>query len=130
MAAVLAGWAGSRAVGPRLAPLLQGHVPAFAAHPIAGVVSFLACTAAAAIAARLLFRLTPLRRIPGGRFDRSFGAILGGIQAGLIVWVVLSALAVWNRPVRLGPLLADPRDSGLTAFARENSAFGTLTRTP
>jgi uncharacterized membrane protein required for colicin V production len=124
IAAVLAGWAGARALGPSIAPLLQGRVPAFAAHPIAGVIAFVGSTMAATLAARLLIRLTPLRHVPGGRVDRGLGAVLGGVQALLVLWVALSAFAVWNRPLQLGSFVADPARSDLVAFARENNAFG------
>lgn len=126
MAAVVAGLVGARVLGPMLAPLLQGRVPAFAAHPIAGLVAFFACTAAATVITRLLFRSKPLQRILGGRFDRALGASLGGGQALVVLWVALSALAVWNRPIRLGGFVADPQQSELAAFARENNAFGSL----
>jgi len=124
--AVVAGWAGARAVGPRIAPLLQGRVPAFAAHPIASVAAFVGCTLAATLAVRALLFLTPLRRIPGSRADRGLGALLAGLQAALVLWVGLSALAVWNRPVRVGGLELDPAGSELVGLARECNALGPL----
>ncbi len=124
--ALAAGLAGARLVGPMIAPVLQGHVPAFTAHPIAVVASFLVCTLVATLVARLVVGITPLRRLPGGRADRGLGAMLGGVQAMVVVWVALSALAVWNRPIRLGAFVADPSRSELVGFARENNAFGSL----
>ncbi len=127
-AAVAAGWGGARVLGPRVAPLLQGRVPAFAAHPIAGVIAFVACTLVATLVARVLIALTPLRRAPGTGADRGFGALLGGAQAALALWVALSALAVWNRPLQLGTVRLDPARSELVDVARGCNAFGAAPR--
>ena len=126
LGALVAGVAGARALGPMVAPLLQGRVPAFAAHPISVLLAFLACTVGVTLVVRLLFRFTPLRRIPGGRADRGLGAMLGGLQALVVVWVALSAFSVWNRPLRLGEFVADPSRSELVGLAREYNAFGSL----
>jgi uncharacterized membrane protein required for colicin V production len=126
LAAVAAGWLGARHLGPRLAPLLQGRVPAFAAHPLASVAAFLGCTLLAVIAVRLLLFLTPLRRAPGTGLDRALGALLAAAQASLVVWVALSALVVWGKPVHLGGLVLDPSRSELAALARQHSALGSL----
>lgn len=128
VAAVAAGWAGARAFGPRVAPLLQGRVPAFAAHPLAAVVAFVACTAVATLLMRVLVALTPLRRAPGTAVDRGLGALLGGVQAALVLWVALSALAVWNRPLHLGTVRLDPAGSELVGAARECNALGAALR--
>lgn len=127
-AAVAAGWGGARVVGPRVAPWLQGRVPPFAAHPIAGVVAFVACTLVATLLARALVALTPLRRARGTGADRGLGALLGGVQAALALWVALSALAVWNRPLQLGTVRLDPATSELVGVARDCSAFGAAPR--
>ncbi len=127
-AAVAAGWVGARALGPRLALLLQGKVPAFAAHPLGALAAFVGCTAVAALAARLLIALTPLRRAPGSGPDRALGALMGGLQAAVVLWIALSALAVWNRPVQLGGLRVDPERSELVGAARQWSALGTAAR--
>jgi uncharacterized membrane protein required for colicin V production len=127
-AAVLAGWAGARALGPGIAPLLQGKVPAFAAHPLASVAAFVGCTLLATLAARLLLAFTPLRRASGSRADRGLGALLAGLQAALVLWVALSALAVWNRPVKVGSVAVDPAGSELVGLAREWNALGPLAR--
>ena len=124
--AVLAGWGGARVLGPKLAPAIQGHVPAFAAHPIAGVAAFLACTAAGTIVARLILAIAPFGRAQGGGVHRGAGALLGGAHAAMVVWVALSALAVWNRPVRVGSFVVDPERSEFVGFARECNAFGSL----
>lgn len=119
LGAVAAGWLGSRWLAPQLAPLLQGKVPAFAAHPIATVAAFLGCTVVALIAARLVLALTPLRRLPGSGTDRATGALLGAAQACVVVWVALSALASWGKPISLGGITLDPSTSELAGLARD-----------
>ena len=124
LAAVVGGWAGARAFGPRIAPILQGKVPPFAAHPLASVAAFVGCTVVAALVARVLLALTPLRSWRGGSADRGTGALLAGTQAALVLWVVLSAFAVWGRAVRLGGVELDPDASEMVGFAREYNALG------
>jgi uncharacterized membrane protein required for colicin V production len=126
--AVVAGWAGARAFGPSVAPLLQGRVPAFAAHPIASVLAFVGCTVLALLLVRGLLALTPLGRARGSGGDRAIGALLAGAQVAIILWVGLSAFAVWGRPVRLGRSEIDPAASELVGFAREHNALGALAR--
>lgn len=126
LAALAAGWLGARHLGPRLAPLLQGRVPAFAAHPLASLAAFIACTVAALVVIRVLLVLTPLRRAAGGGTDRALGALLAAAQAALVVWVGLSALAVWGKPIRAGGLELDPAASDLVGLARQHSALGSL----
>lgn len=128
LAAVLAGWAGARAMGPSVVPLLQGRVPPFAAHPIASVGAFLACSVLAWLVLRALLALTPLGRARGTGGDRAIGALLGGAQAALVLWVGLSALAVWARPIRVGGAELDPARSELVELAREHSALGAIAR--
>ena len=126
LAAVAAGWLGARHLGPRLAPLLQGRVPAFAAHPLASVAAFLGCTVAALLVVRLLLAVTPLRRAPGSGADRGLGALLAAAQAALVLWIGLSALAVWGKPIRAGGVEVDPGRSELVGLARQHSALGSL----
>jgi uncharacterized membrane protein required for colicin V production len=128
LAAVVAGWAGARALGPSVAPLLQGSVPPFAAHPLASVLTFVGCTVLALILVRALLALTPLGRVRGSGGDRAVGALLAAGQAAIVLWVGLSALAVWSRPLQIGSARLDPASSELVAFAREHSALGALAR--
>ena len=123
LGAVAAGWAGARWLGPRLVPVLHEDVPAFAAQPLASVIAFAVC---AAVAALFLRTLAAALRGRGtlGRVDRAAGALLGGAKAGMVLWVLLSALAAWGRPVHLGPVNLDPAGSELVALAREHSALG------
>lgn len=124
--AVAGGWLGARWAGPYLVPVLQGRVPAFAAHPIAGVAAFLGCTVATLLALRALLALTPLGRVRGTGGDRGLGALLGALKAGLALWVILSALAAWGKPLRLLGAELDPARSELVGLAREHGALGAL----
>lgn len=126
LGAVSAGWAGARWLGPTVAPFLQGKVPAFAAHPIASALAFAACAAAAMIVLHALVGLARARRAERGGMDRGLGALLGGTQAALVVWVGLSALAAWGKPVHVGRFHVDPTGSDLVGFAREHSALAPL----
>jgi membrane protein required for colicin V production len=130
LAAVAGGWLGARWATPYVAPLLQGRVPAFAAHPLATVAAFLACTVVVMLLVRVVLVATPLRRVPGSGGDRGLGALLGAAKAALALWVVLSALATWGKPL---PFLGgdlDPSRSELVGLAREHGALGMLSPAP
>ena len=130
LAGVAAGWMGARVVAPALSPMLAGKVPAFAAHPVASVLAFAGCAFVATLLARALVRLATPRGGAAGGANRGLGAVLGAAQAALVVWVALSALASWGRPLGLGRLRVDPRGSELVAMAREWPAFGERRRVP
>jgi uncharacterized membrane protein required for colicin V production len=122
LAGVVAGWVGARLLGPRVATALQGTVPAFAAGPLGSILAFIGCTIVIGLVLRALLGIAA-RKARGGAPDRGLGALLGGAQAALVLWVGLSALAAWGRPVHFGPLRLEPKGSQLVAFAREYSAF-------
>jgi membrane protein required for colicin V production len=122
--AIAAGFAGARFLAPHLVPLVHGRVPAFAAHPVASVVAFVACAGVAALALRALAAVVGDDRGTLGRVDRGLGALIGGAKAAVVLWVGLSALALWGRPLRFGPVDVDPTGSDLVGFAREHSALG------
>jgi uncharacterized membrane protein required for colicin V production len=124
LAGVAAGWVGARLVAPALVPLLAGRVPAFAAHPMASVLAFAGCAFVATLVARGIVRLATPRGGPAGGANHGLGALLGAAQAALVVWVGLSALASWGRPLGFGRLRVDPRGSELVAMAREWPALG------
>lgn len=124
LAGVFAGWVGARAVAPALVPLLAGRLPAFAAHPVASMLAFAGCAFAATLVARAMVRVATPRGGAAGGANRGLGALLGAAQAALVVWVGLSALASWGKPLGVGRLRVDPRGSELAALAREWPAFG------
>ena len=127
LGAAAVGWWGGRAVAPWVEPLLRGRLPAFAAAPAAAVLAFVACTFAATVVLRAAARALAGQE-GGGGTNRGLGAMLGGAHAALVLWVGLSALALWGRPVKLGRVDLDPRGSELVAFAGEHSAFAAWTR--
>lgn len=117
-----AGFAGSRLFGPRLSRLIDSRVPLFVAPAAASLIAFVVCATVAGLAVRALLGAFARRERRGG-WDRALGALLGGGQAALVLWVALTALAVFGRPLKLGPVVADPRHSDLVAFARRHGAF-------
>jgi uncharacterized membrane protein required for colicin V production len=121
--ATAAGWAGARFLAPHLVPYVQGRVPAFAAHPVASVLAFGVCAAVGALALRALGAALRDRGGATTRADRALGAVVGGAKAMLVLWVLLSALALWGRPIHLAGWDVDPRGSELVAFAGEHSAL-------
>ena len=129
LGSVVAGWLGARALGPEVAAALHGRVPAFAAGPVGSVVAFLGCALAARLVLGFAWRLVAGEGEKGGA-DRGLGAVLGAVQAAAVIWVLLSALASWGRPVRLGPLALDPGRSELAALARSHSAFSLVRGEP
>jgi membrane protein required for colicin V production len=122
LAAAVGGWLGARAAGPLLSPLLEGRVPAFAARPLSSIAAFVLCAAAAWLGVRALFSLAGGKA--GGGADRGLGALVGGAQAAVVLWVLLSALAAWGRPIHAGSLHVDGGSSDFVALAREHSALG------
>jgi hypothetical protein len=122
--AIAVGFAGARLLAPHLVPFVHGRVPAFAAHPVASVVAFAACAGAAMLALRALAAALGDHRGTLGRLDRGLGALVGGGKAAVVLWVGLSALALWGRPLRFGPVHLDPTGSDLVGFARDHSALG------
>jgi len=122
LAGAVGGWLGASALGPLLEPLLAGRVPAFAARPLSSIAAFVLCAAAAWLGVRALFRLAG--GTARGSADRGLGALVGGAQAAVVLWVLLSALAAWGRPIHAGSLYLDGRSSDLVALAREHSALG------
>lgn len=123
LGAMTAGWVGARLLGPGAASLLRGRVPAFAAHPIGNVLAFVACAGTASLLLRALLQGAGARSAVRSGTDRGLGALLGAAQAALFLWVTLSALALWGRPVHAGPVDLDPRHSELVDLARKHRAF-------
>jgi uncharacterized membrane protein required for colicin V production len=122
LGAVLIGSAGARLIAPRLAPLLAPRLPRFAASPAATLIAFVGCAGVAGLFARAVVRGLAEREQRGG-VDRALGALLGGTQAALVIFTALGALSSFGRPVKLGPLVFDPRGSELVAFAKRQAAL-------
>jgi membrane protein required for colicin V production len=53
--------------------------------------------------------------------DRGLGAVLGGAKAALVLWIVLSALALAGGRVSLGRFVLDGSESDLVDLARKHN---------
>ncbi len=122
---MLVGWLGAWHLGAPVARGLARWIPESLARGAAGVLLFLGFSILAAwIGHRLLAakRLSGAVRSPP---DRGLGALLGGAKAALVVWIVLSALALAGGRVSLGRFAVDGRGSDLAALARHHNLLST-----
>jgi membrane protein required for colicin V production len=123
LAAGLAGWLVARALGPYVADGLAHSLPRAMARPAASALLFVGTFVAVGIVGRLILRAAAGKggpvRSPG---DRGLGALIGAGQAGLAVWVLLSALVLLD--TRVGFL--DPRRSDFAALARDHNLLEKL----
>lgn len=112
-------------LAPRLAPRLAGPIERILSEPGA------AAAVAVALAFALLFLLLWLLgrvvlRIAAseaerGAADRGFGALLGGLQALLAVWMAVSVLALWGRPLGTRSFRLDPTQGQLAGVVRTHN---------
>lgn len=121
LAAVVAGWLAARHLAPWLAPRLLGSGPPPWQRSALAVACFLAGAALVGLVGALV-----ARRLHGpggspGALDRGLGALLGGAKAGLVAWVLLSALALAGGPLVLGPLRLDARGSDFGSLAARHN---------
>ena len=121
LGAVALGWLAARHLGAAVARGLSGHLPALVARPVAAAVLFAGVAVLAAWTGHGLLRTGGLSRAVRGPADRAAGALLGGAKAALVVWVLLSALALAGGAVGVGRLRVDPRGSDLAALARAHN---------
>jgi len=121
LVAALAGWAAARLGAPLVAPILFGA----AVRPWQRSATAIGCFAAGYLVTSLLGR-SLARRLHGpsgepGSADRTLGALLGGAKAGLVVWILLSAVALAHGSLGWGPFRIDLRRSELAAFAARHN---------
>ena len=93
VAALVAAWAAralSAPVAHGLATALSGPV----ARAAAPALVFAGAFALASLLLGALMRASGLRKVVRGPADRGLGALLSGAKAGLVAWVLLSAVAV------------------------------------
>ncbi len=114
---VVAGWLAASRLAPRLAgPVLGSHATSWQRAALA-----VGCFVAAVLLVGLLGRAVAKRlQGPGGSpgpADRAAGALLGGLKAGLAVWVLLSALALARGPIVVGSFRLDVRASDFGSLA-------------
>ena len=117
LGAAVLGFVVARALAPTVGRGMGGSLPEPVSRVAAALLIFFGVLFGASYFAHLL-----LRWMGAGRFwrpaDRALGALLGAAKAGLVAWVLLSALA-FTGPV--GPV--DPRGSDFAALAREHNLF-------
>ncbi len=130
LGAVAGGWLGARFAGPWVAAALHGRVPAFAAEPIGSVIAFVACALLARIVLGGLASMLFGEEREKGGVDRGLGALLGAAQTAFVLWILISALAAWGKPVHFGKVTLDPTRSDLASLARAHSAFSLVKRAP
>jgi membrane protein required for colicin V production len=123
LGAALLGYLAARALAPAVAAGFARSVPAPLSRVAAAVLIFFGVLVGASFSAHLLLRWMRVGRF-WGPADRALGALLGAAKAGLVAWVVLSALA-FTGPVGPSWLLLDPRGSDFAALAREHNLFET-----
>ncbi|HZY03959.1 MAG TPA: CvpA family protein [Anaeromyxobacteraceae bacterium] len=119
LGAAVLGFLAARALAPAVAGGLGGDLPAPVSRVAAALLVFFGVLFGVGFAAHLF-----LRWMGAGRLwrpaDRALGALLGAAKAGLVAWVLLSALA-FTGP--LGPAWLDPKGSDFAALAREHNLF-------
>jgi membrane protein required for colicin V production len=112
----------ARLLGPPVAAGLIQSLPAPAARATAGLVLFFAAFVVAMLAGNLLLHSRKDGPRPGPA-DRALGALLGAAKASLVLWVVLSALAIVDRPVGPSWFRLDPSHSDFAALARRHNVL-------
>jgi membrane protein required for colicin V production len=117
---------GARALAGQAAEVAARFVPRFVAAPLGAAAAFVALFLALAFVLALVARAArAVGAMPAGP-DRALGALLGGAKAALVLWVLVSALVAWGRPLPIGSLRLQAEQSGFAAFAREHNALGAL----
>jgi membrane protein required for colicin V production len=116
--------AGTRVLSPSVADALARAVPRIVAGPLASAATFATLYVLLAVVLGILSRAARAAGAVPAPLDRGAGALLGGAKAALVLWVLVSALVAWGRPLPfLGAALQEPA-SDVAALARERSAFG------
>ncbi len=122
LGAAVAGYLAARLLAPPVAAGLSRSLPAPAARATAGIVLFFATFVVAMLIGKLLLHSRPEGPVPGPA-DRALGTFLGALKASLVLWVVLSALAIVDRPIGPGWLRLDPRHSDFASLARRHNVL-------
>jgi membrane protein required for colicin V production len=102
--AAVAGWLAARHLSAAVAAGLGRWFPGFLARPGAAALLFVGTFALVSLVGSLALRGTSISTVVRGPTDRAGGAILGGAKGALVVWVLLSAVALAGGalPGRLG----------------------------
>jgi membrane protein required for colicin V production len=116
--------AGTRLLSPAVAAAMSSAAPRPVVGPVASAVTFVVLYVLLALVLGILARAAHAAGAVPRSVDRGAGALLGGAKAALVLWVLVSALVSWGRPLPfLGAALGAPA-SDFAAFARERGAFG------
>ncbi len=120
LGAALVGWLAARQLAAPVANGLGRWFPGFLARPGAAVLLFLGAFALVSLLGTLVLRATSVSTVVRGPTDRAGGAVLGGLKGALVVWVLLSALALagGTLPGRMG---AGMRGSEYVSLARDHN---------
>lgn len=129
LAAVGLGWLAARRLGAPVAEGLGRSLPPLVARAAASTVLFLGVAALVSLAGALVLRGTGVARAVRGPADRGFGALLGGVKAGAVVWILLSALALAGTAAPR-TLALDPRASEFASLARRYNLLERLAPEP
>jgi membrane protein required for colicin V production len=119
LAAAAGGVLAARAFSPSVAdglartvsPLARGAAPA---------LLFLGCFALGSLVGGAVLRWTGVARAVRGGADRGAGALLGGAKGALVLWALLSAVALAGDALP-GGIAAAARDSDFAAIARDHN---------
>jgi membrane protein required for colicin V production len=122
--------AGARVFAPSVAAVLVRWAPPALADPAASAATFLGLYLALALLLGLAARAARAAGAVPASADRGLGALLGGAKAALVLWVLVSVLVAWGKPLpvvgdRLGASASD-----FAAFARTHGALGALHAAP
>lgn len=122
LGAAVVGYFTARLLAPPVAAGLGRTLPAPAARATAGLVLFFAAFVLVMLVGNLLLRSRREGPLPGPA-DRALGALLGAAKAGLVLWVVLSAVAIVDRPIGPTWFRLDPRASEFASLARKHNVL-------
>lgn len=125
LGAISVGALAARAWAPAVAERAAASLPRPVGLGVAALVLFLGISAAVGLVGRLLLRWVGAGTARWGAPDRAVGALLGAAKAGLAAWVVLSALVLLDRPLRIGSVGIDARQSDFAQLAREHNLLDT-----
>lgn len=121
LAGAVVGWLAAWSLGPPVARGLARWLPQSTASAAAGILLFLGFGILAAWIGHLFLATRSFSGVVRSPPDRGLGALLAGAKAGLVIWAVLSALALAGGRVGLGRFAVDGKGSDLAALAREHN---------
>jgi membrane protein required for colicin V production len=115
--------AGTRLLAPSVADAVAREAPRVVASVVSSAATFAVLYVLLALVLGILARAAQAAGAVPAPVDRGAGALLGGAKAAVVLWVLVSALVAWGKPLPfVGAALQAPA-SGFAAFARENGAF-------